>query len=31
MSKRIRQYIGIFAAIAAYYIVHEGAHLLAAL
>ena len=31
MSKRVRQYIGIFAAIAAYYIVHEGAHLLAAL
>ena len=31
MNKRIRQYIGIFAAIAAYYIVHEGAHLLVAL
>ena len=31
MSKRIRQYIGIFAAIAAYYIIHEGAHLVAAL
>ena len=31
MSKRIRQYIGIFAAVIAYYIVHEGAHLLAAL
>lgn len=31
MSKRIRQYIGIFAAIIAYYIIHEGAHLLAAL
>lgn len=28
MSKRIRQYIGILAALAAYYIVHEGAHLL---
>lgn len=28
MSKRLRQYIGIFAAIAAYYLVHEGAHLL---
>ena len=28
MSKRIRQYIGILAAIAAYYLVHEGAHLL---
>ena len=31
MSKRIRQYIGIFAAIIAYYIVHEGSHLLTAL
>lgn len=31
MSKRIRQYIGIFAAVVAYYIVHEGAHLIAAL
>ena len=31
MSKRIRQYIGIFAAVIAYYIVHEGAHLVAAL
>lgn len=31
MSKRIRQYIGIFAAVAVYYVVHEGAHLLAAL
>lgn len=31
MSKRIRQYIGIFAAVAAYYIIHEGAHLLAAI
>ena len=31
MSKRIRQYIGIFAAVVAYYIVHEGAHLVAAL
>jgi len=31
MSKRIRQYIGIFAAIAAYYIIHEGAHLITAL
>ena len=31
MSKRIRQYIGIVAAIVAYYIVHEGAHLLVAL
>ena len=31
MSKRIRQYIGILAALAAYYFVHEGAHLLYAL
>lgn len=31
MRKRIRQYIGIFAAVAAYYIVHEGAHLMTAL
>ena len=31
MSKRTRQYIGILAALAAYYIVHEGAHLLYAL
>ena len=28
MSKRVRQYIGILAAVVAYYIVHEGAHLL---
>ena len=27
MSKRTRQYIGILAALAAYYLVHEGAHL----
>ena len=31
MSKHIRQYIGIFAAVVAYYIVHEGAHLITAL
>ena len=31
MSKRARQYIGILFAIMAYYIVHEGAHLIAAL
>ena len=31
MSKRIRQYIAILAAVIAYYIVHEGAHLLYAL
>ena len=31
MSKRTRQYAGILAALAAYYLVHEGAHLLYAL
>ena len=31
MSKRARQYIGILAAVVAYYIIHEGAHLLAAM
>jgi len=31
MSKHIRQYIGILAAVVAYYIVHEGAHLITAL
>ena len=31
MSRRIRQYTGIFAAVIVYYIVHEGAHLVAAL
>lgn len=31
MSKRIRQYISILAALVAYYLVHEGAHLLYAL
>lgn len=31
MSKRARQYIGILAALVAYYIVHEGAHLICAL
>ena len=30
MSRRIRQYIGILAAVIAYYIIHEGAHLVAA-
>ena len=29
--KRTRQYISILAALAAYYLVHEGAHLLYAL
>lgn len=28
MSKRTRQYLGLLSAIAVYYIVHEGAHLL---
>lgn len=28
MSKRVRQIVGIFAAVAAYYLIHEGAHLL---
>ena len=28
MNKRIRQYIGLFSAILAYYIIHEGAHLI---
>ena len=31
MSKRARQYISILFAIIAYYIVHEGAHLIVAL
>ena len=31
LSKQTRQYIGILAALAAYYFVHEGAHLLFAL
>lgn len=31
MNKRIRQYLGIFAAVAAYYLIHEGAHFLIAL
>lgn len=31
MTKRTRQYIGILAAVAAYYLIHEGAHLLYAL
>lgn len=28
MSKRVRQLVGIFAEIVAYYLIHEGAHLL---
>lgn len=31
MSKRVRQYLGILAAVAVYYIIHEGAHLVTAL
>ena len=31
MTKRVRQYLGILTALAAYYLVHEGAHLLYAL
>ena len=31
MDKRIRQYMGLFLAILAYYMVHEGAHLIYAL
>jgi len=31
MSKRIRQYIGLFSAIITYYFIHEGTHLLYAL
>lgn len=31
MSRSVRQYIGIIAAIVSYYIIHEGAHLLVAL
>ena len=31
MSKRTRQYIGVLSAVLAYYIIHEGAHLIYAL
>lgn len=31
MSKRVRQYIGLFFAIFAYYVIHEGAHFVYAL
>jgi len=31
LNKRIRQYIGLFSAIIAYYIIHEGAHFIYAL
>lgn len=30
MNKRARQYIGLLSAVAAYYLIHEGAHLLCA-
>ena len=28
MNKRVRQYVGLFSAVIAYYLLHEGAHLL---
>ncbi len=31
MNKSVRQYIGLFSAIVAYYVIHEGAHLIYAL
>ena len=31
MMKRIRQYIGILAALVVYYVIHEGAHLVVAM
>lgn len=31
MSKRARQYLGVLSAVAAYYLIHEGAHLIYAL
>ena len=31
MGKKIRQYVGLISAILAYYVIHEGAHLLYAL
>ena len=31
MNKRTRQYIGLLCAILAYYVIHEGAHLVYAL
>lgn len=31
MNKRLRQYAGLLAAVAAYYLIHEGAHLVYAL
>ena len=31
MNKRTRQYVGLLSAVLAYYIIHEGAHLIYAL
>lgn len=31
MNKRARQYLGLFSAVVAYYVIHEGAHLVFAL
>ena len=31
MSKRIRQYLGLITELLAYYMIHEGAHLIYAL
>ena len=31
MNKRIRQYVGLLSAVLAYYVIHEGAHLIYAL
>ena len=31
MNKRVRQYMGVLAAVLAYYVIHEGAHLVYAL
>ena len=28
MNKRVRQYVGLLSAVIAYYLLHEGAHLL---
>ena len=31
MNKRVRQYVGLLSAIIAYYLIHEGAHLIYAI
>lgn len=31
MNKRVRQYVGVLSAVLAYYVIHEGAHLIYAL